>query len=406
MNKVRLGDVVQFQRGVSWSAHQEHRESGPGRIPVLRIPNVQERLITRDLVYLSGVSNSVRSRAAASKGWILAVGSNGNPERIGNAVLINEDTDFLFASFLVGIKPDHSQVLDRYMLRILRSEQVRSHLRVTVRGSTGLQNINLPALANLRIDLPSVPVQGRIVEILDSLDDEIEGTERVIHKYLLTKQALVGDLLPINGQAQLRPLRDIAVISGGVTLGSEPSGPGTIRRPYLRVANVQDGHLNLREIKFIRIRTSDFGRFALSNGDVLMNEGGDADKLGRGTVWEDQIEGCLHQNHVFRVRADLRVLEPWYLAHLSASTYGKKYFLGASKQTTNLATINSTQIGDFPIPLPPLSEQRRIVEIISIHDGLLAKEKIALGKLKSLKAGLMTDLLSGRVPVRMDGSPA
>src|SRR6478752_9123627 len=148
MNSLRVSDVVQFQRGVSWSAHQEHREPGPGRIPVLRIPNIQETLTTSDIVYLSGVSEGVRSRVAASKGWILIVGSNGNPERIGNAVLIDDETDFLFASFLVGIKPDRSQVLERYLLKVLQSEQVRSHLRVTVRGSTGLQNINLPALGN------------------------------------------------------------------------------------------------------------------------------------------------------------------------------------------------------------------------------------------------------------------
>jgi len=133
-----------------------------------------------------------------------------------------------------------------------------------------------------------------------------------------------------------------------------------------------------------------------------MNEGGDADKLGRGTVWESQIEGCLHQNHVFRVRADRRVLEPWFLAHVSASAYGKKYFLGASKQTTNLATINSTQIGAFPIPLPSVEEQRRIVEILSSHDALVAQEQATLKKLYRLKTGLMSDLLGGRVRVPLE----
>jgi restriction endonuclease S subunit len=254
--------------------------------------------------------------------------------------------------------------------------------------------------------LPILPIreQQRIAEILDNLGVQIHAVEQIIAKLKLAKQGLASDLLPLDGntQVEVRPLRELADISGGVTLGSEPSGPGTIRRPYLRVANVQDGHLDLSEIKFIRIRSSDLARYSLEYGDVLMNEGGDADKLGRGTVWENQIEGCLHQNHVFRVRADRRVLEPWFLAHVSASAYGKKYFLGASKQTTNLATINSTQIGAFPIPLPSVEEQRRIVEILSSHDALVAHEQTTLKKLYGLKTGLMSDLLSGRVRVPLE----
>lgn len=265
------------------------------------------------------------------------------------------------------------------------------------KSQTTQANINGSIVKNMSIPIPPLPEQQRIAEILDGLDDQIRSTEKLISKYSLMKQGLVGDLLPLNGQVRFLPLREVAEISGGVTLGSEPSGPDTIRLPYLRVANVQDGHLDLREIKFIRIRASDTTRFSLVHGDVLMNEGGDADKLGRGTVWEDQIEGCLHQNHVFRVRTDRRILDPWFLAHISASAYGKTYFLGASKQTTNLATINSTQIGSFRIPLPDLGEQRRIVEVISAHDSLLKREQSTLAKLRSLKAGLASDLLDGRV---------
>lgn len=280
----------------------------------------------------------------------------------------------------------------------LRSRQVLDFAAGTAFG-TKMPRTSWSLLKNLQVYAPPVPEQRRIAEILDTLDDQIRTTEQIIEKLRLTKQGLATDLLPVNGRVQKVPLREVSEVSGGVTLGSEPSGPGTIRRPYLRVANVQDGHLDLSEIKYLRVRSSDLSRFSLAHGDVLMNEGGDADKLGRGTVWENQIEGCLHQNHVFRVRTDRRVLEPWFLAHISGSTYGKKYFLGASKQTTNLATINSTQIGAFPVPIPPLEEQRRIVEIISSHDTLLDTEQASLNKLRSLKSGLMSDLLTGRVRV-------
>jgi type I restriction enzyme S subunit len=290
-----------------------------------------------------------------------------------------------------------------FLSHLLRSHEVLDFAAGTAFG-TKMPRTAWSMLKDLAIRIPTLPEQHRIAEILQALDDQIHTTERIVSKLILTKHGLVSDILPLNGQVEMRPLREVADVSGGVTLGSEPSGPGTIRRPYLRVANVQDGHLDLREVKFLRIRAADLDRFSLSHGDVLMNEGGDADKLGRGTVWESQIEGCLHQNHVFRVRTDRRLLEPWFLAHVSGSAYGKKYFLGASKQTTNLATINSTQIGAFPIPLPAVDEQQRIVKIISSHDSLISHEQSSLAKLRSIKAGLMSDILTGRVRVSRDAA--
>ena len=72
--------------------------------------------------------------------------------------------------------------------------------------------------------------------------------------------------------------------------------------PYLRVANVQDGYLDLGKIEEIEVAPDEVAHFSLRPGDILMNEGGDNDKLGRGCVWEGAIEPCLHQNHVFAVR--------------------------------------------------------------------------------------------------------
>ncbi|MHA7141057.1 restriction endonuclease subunit S [Arthrobacter sp. Sr33] len=294
---------------------------------------------------------------------------------------------------IAAFYPKEDRLDGRFLFHVLPSAAQSVITDVAVKGAT----LNKKSLAGISLNLPPIHEQRRIAEILDAASDQIRVAEKIITKLILAKQGLVSDVLPLNGDVEMRPLKELADISGGVTLGSEPSGPGTIRRPYLRVANVQDGHLDLKDIKFLRIRSADLDRFSLVRGDVLMNEGGDADKLGRGSVWEEQIEGCLHQNHVFRVRTNRRILDPWFLAHISASAYGKKYFLGASKQTTNLATINSTQIGAFPIPLPDLSEQRRIVDVISAHDILLAREQSTLAKLKSLKAGLASDLLSGRV---------
>jgi len=195
------------------------------------------------------------------------------------------------------------------------------------------------------------------------------------------------------------PLERKAEITSGITLGNPPQGSGTIELPYLRVANVQDGYLDLSEIKKIRIYKKDIERFELRKGDVLMNEGGDYDKLGRGAVWDGQLEPCLHQNHVFRVRPISGLLDSNFLDAVSGSHYGKGYFLLSSKQSTNLASINSTQLKNFPIPCPEINEQRAIVATISGVDLTYEHEKLGLSKLKNLKQGLMHDLLTGTIRV-------
>jgi type I restriction enzyme S subunit len=251
----------------------------------------------------------------------------------------------------------------------------------------------------MRLPLPPIHVQRRLVEILEDLDDQIRTTELVVNKLDSTRFGVVQELLTADDVSSVEPLGSLAEVNSGVTLGSEPGGPGTLTRPYLRVANVQDGHLDLREIKSIRVRQADLPRFELRLGDVLMNEGGDADKLGRGTVWEGQIPGCLHQNHVFRVRCTSGILDPWYLAVISGSASGKRYFLSASKQTTNLATINSRQIKAFPVPLRTPARQRQIVQTVKSLGDRLNLENQRLAKLRRIKTGLLADLLSGRVRV-------
>lgn len=163
----------------------------------------------------------------------------------------------------------------------------------------------------------------------------------------------------------------------------------SLELPYLRVANVQDGHLDLDVIKTVAVSHDDVARFSLQPGDVLFTEGGDFDKLGRGTVWRGEVPNCLHQNHVFAVRPSPAKLLPEFLAALASSAHGRRYFQLSSKQSTNLASINSTQLKEFPVPLPSLDLQRKIAEILRTWDEALEK----LTALRTAKQGRLTGLL-------------
>ncbi|WP_297900594.1 restriction endonuclease subunit S [Metallibacterium sp.] len=155
-------------------------------------------------------------------------------------------------------------------------------------------------------------------------------------------------------------LESIAALKGGITVDSKREDPTARAVPYLRVANVQRGYLDLSEVKTINAPDLDIEELRLQRGDILFNEGGDRDKLGRGWIWEGQLPNCIHQNHVFRAR----LVSPDILPKLVSwwgNSFGKDYFQREGKQTTNLASINLTKLRGFPVPLPPLSEQHRIV---------------------------------------------
>ncbi len=194
-------------------------------------------------------------------------------------------------------------------------------------------------------------------------------------------------------------LKRIAEIQGGLTLGKEYEGL-LIERPYLRVGNVQDGHLDLEDVSVIELPENVAAAVELRPDDVLMTEGGDLDKLGRGYLWNGEIEGCLHQNHIFAVRCFRHKLMPRFLAHVTAAKHGRDYFEATGKRTTNLACTNTTKVGELPIPLPPLDEQKAICAYLDEKLGevkhIAATIEAQIAKLNAYRKSLIHEYVTGQ----------
>jgi len=197
-------------------------------------------------------------------------------------------------------------------------------------------------------------------------------------------------------------LKFVAHVQGGVAKGRELNGMDTIEVPFLRVANVQDGYLDLNDVANIEIPPSELPRYSLQYGDVLMNEGGDFDKLGRGHIWRSEIEPCIHQNHVFAVRP--AHIDSEWLNLLTSAAYGRFYFMSRSKQSTNLASISSTNIHEFPLLMPPASERKTIVAHVekecAATDSLLHEAQHAISLLKERRSALISAAVTGKIDVR------
>jgi len=191
---------------------------------------------------------------------------------------------------------------------------------------------------------------------------------------------------------------EVALVIGGVTKGRDLGGKQLVMCPYLAVANVQRGYFKLEGLKSIEIAEDELPKYVVHEGDLLITEGGDWDKVGRTAIWPGGVENCLHQNHVFKARVPSEQLLKEWVELVFNSGIGRDYFAGASKQTTNLASINMTQLRSFPLPIPPLEEQRRILGALATLTGLCEKWRRQLKHerdLASLFAAASVSALTG-----------
>lgn len=325
---------------------------------------------------------------------------------------------------------------DCFRFRIDRSqgiaEFVARYLCISARWDSGIlstgstrSRIPLSVMATRLVPVPSLPEQKAITTFLERETAKIDGLvaqqERLIELLTEKRQAVISlavtrgldPSVPLKdsgvewlGQVpehwEVKRLRMVADVQTGIAKGKDNEGQTTVEVPYLRVANVQDGYLDLTEIATIEIPENDLPRYLLQPGDVLMNEGGDFDKLGRGHIWQGEIDPCIHQNHVFAVRPH-GVLAEWLNA-FTGSDFAQFYFKTRSKQSTNLASISSTNLMELPLVLPPLPEQQAIAayldEQTAQFDTLMAEAQRAIKLLKERRASIISAVVTGKIDVR------
>lgn len=202
-----------------------------------------------------------------------------------------------------------------------------------------------------------------------------------------------------------RPLEEIAEISYGITK-SPSNRPGLNARPYLRVANVQRGELELSEIKYINVTDTELENLRLQRDDLLVCEGNSADLVGRPAIWEDQIDDCVHQNHLLRVRLNPDLALPQYVLEYMHTDPARNHFRARAKFTTNLASINSSDLRELNIPLPPLDVQRALVERVREMRIEVAREREAADRLERESRDEIEALIRGTEPIRLSAHAA
>lgn len=282
---------------------------------------------------------------------------------------------------LAAIRADAARLDPTYLRFFLRYSEPR--LANMGQGST-FAAIGRAEIASLRIPLPLLHEQRRIVDLLS----RAEGILRLRREAQAKAQAIIPALfLDLFGDPATNPkgwpvvpLGELASVQGGlqVTRARETL---PIERPYLRVANVYRGSLDLDEIKMMRMTEAESLRTALEPGDLLLVEGhGNPQEVGRVAVWDGEIAGCTHQNHLIRARPDSTRILPAYACALLNSTGGRQALVRSGKTTSGLSTISTRNVKEAPIMLPPLNAQQRFEQQGRAVQSILAQQAAALHK--------------------------
>ena len=470
--RVSLGETADIVRGISFPKDARKLSPQQGHVACLRTANVQRDVEWDDLWFVPEEYVKAESRYVQPLDILISVSNS--LELVGKvAQVATPPHKSTLGAFISLLRPS-SQLDAKFYYYEMASPEVQSGIRYSASTTTNISNISSSKLSEIALNIPPLAEQRRIVAEIETqftrLDASVAALRRAqanLRRYRASvlKDACEGRLVPTEAELARSDGRDyepagillerilaerrarwesqekrrgkykepsapdtsalpelpegwmwasleaISELKGGVTKGQRYKDEQTLREvPYLRVANVQRGFLDLKHISTIETSQVNIDQLRLIPGDVLFTEGGDRDKLGRGWVWKGEIEECIHQNHVFRARPFPSSVIPEF-ASWWGNSFGQDFFSKFGKQTTNLASINLTVLSQFPIPLPPLAEQQRIVAEVerrlSVIQQTEATVEASLARAERLRQSILKQAFSGRlVPQDPDDEPA
>lgn len=303
----------------------------------------------------------------------------------------------------------HEPRIAAYLRYYLSSARFRDWIKLAVEGATGSHTRakSGPILEQL-VPVPSLAEQRRIVTAIEehfSRLDSVESSLVDTHWRLDVLRGITMDRAFYDAEAKRTvKIGDLAEVSGGIQ--KQPKRrPRENRYPFLRVANVGRGQLDLVEVHEVELFEGEIDRFRLKQGDLLVVEGnGSVNQIGRAALWGGEIDDCVHQNHLIRVRPGDELL-PEYLALCWNAPHTAQQVRAVASSTSGLYTLSTSKVKSVGIPVVPLSDQRRIVEQLGMQLNGIEQARVAASNSQAhvlaLRRAILASAFAGRL-VRQD----
>jgi len=254
---------------------------------------------------------------------------------------------------------------------ICQSDAFFNHALDTSAGSLSPRT-SWTALQDFEFPLPPLNEQKRIAEILWAADKVVEHLVTLESKAEKARRASLFEFMAKGLGEKFRGLTSHSATgpwkvkrvskAGDVQLGRQRAPKyqsGKWTRPYLRVANVFDGYLDLEDVLSMDFDDRDFKRYELRSGDILLNEGQSRELVGRCAIFENQIEGCCFQNTLIRFRCGNELIPEFAFSYFQYLFY-RQTFAAVARQTTSIAHLGADTFEKLFMPIPPVDEQRII----------------------------------------------
>ncbi len=319
---------------------------------------------------------------------------------IGNSAFYNKKIPFpniRINSGMLILRLINENYCHEYIYQLLRSQLFDCQVKNAAYGSAQHQ-LNVPIVKNLSFNFPCLPQQRKIAQILTTVDNLIEKTETLIAKYESIKQGMMHDLFTrgVDENGQLRPPVDEAPeLYKDSELGWIPrnwtAGPlidfFTLQRGF-DITQDQQNEGNIPVISSSGVTSFHSEYMCKGPGVVIGRKGklGDAYYV-EGPYWPHDTSLWVKDFH-----DNLPKFGSYFLRYLKLERFDA---------ATSVPTLNRNFIHPMNVALPLLAEQKKIVNILECFKRRVIKELDYLSKLTLSKVGLMQDLLTGKVRVKI-----
>lgn len=319
----------------------------------------------------------------------LAEGSIGLQERFGEACV----------SPIYTVFSCNDDVYEPYLFRVLKDERVLSHYKLYEQASVDRRgSIRYGDFSRIPFLLPPIAEQRRIAETLSTVDTSIQAAEHLVAKHEAARGGVLDDLFSERGSWPQDALKFFLAASPKNGFSPSEVDDWTGVRVLGLGCLTADGFAP-RQLKNVPPSCLGVSSALLEEGDLLMTRANTRELVGFVGRYHEVGGPCLYPDLMMRLRPNKKIT-PSFLEYSLRHSYMRRQIMAHAVGTSeSMVKISSAIVKNLRVAVPPLEEQRRIVSIIEAHDERIAAERVRLEKLRQLKAGLMDDLLTGRVRV-------
>ncbi len=335
---------------------------------------------------------------------------------IGRVAIVSTENKFSIQRSIALLRPDSQKVTESFFYYALSSTQTKSQFLRSM-NTTAQSGLYLGELEKIKISTPSLSEQEKITAILNTVDEAIEKTEAIIAQIEFLKKGLMQEIFT------KRILKeDVGDKKNGILLTPSNMVPikwyikrmksGLSRKissydiglPVVTSNNIQSEKLDCSELRYWYEKDpqgANTADYILNDGDILLNFINSTKQIGKCCIFKDIGRKTIYTTNIFRIEINPEKTNSQFLSYLINSQPVQKEIKNITKPAINQASFTKPDFESIKVPRVTLKEQQKIVLVLNSVDEKLEIERKELEQLKTLKNGLMQDLLTGRVRVEV-----